>query len=242
MSRTTSVLVRGTLLLLTIGAVGGVAVAAGHPAVLRAATRAPDLLEAPAQAPQALAAITLLVAATAATLAWAWLLAAVVTCVADELRVGSNAGARRAPSALRPRLVRLMLGGVIGSAVALSVSPAHASDQQLDPILVAGLLLPDRPLGTVAPTRPVSQPTAQPTTQPTTQQPPRLGTVTVVAGDTLWGLAAELLPAGADAEAVDIAWRALHAANEDEVGADPDLIVPGTVLTVPSSLASGAGR
>ncbi|MFY9889611.1 MAG: LysM domain-containing protein [Streptosporangiaceae bacterium] len=60
---------------------------------------------------------------------------------------------------------------------------------------------------------------------------------TVVAGNTLSGIAAALgLPGG---------WHALYAANRLVIGADPNVISPGIVLTVPLSQAaspSGSGQ
>jgi LysM repeat protein len=51
---------------------------------------------------------------------------------------------------------------------------------------------------------------------------------TVAAGDTLAGIAAALdVPGG---------WPALYAANRHVIGADPDVIHPGTVLTIAPSL------
>jgi len=61
---------------------------------------------------------------------------------------------------------------------------------------------------------------------------------TVVAGDTLAGIAARLAVRGG--------WPALYAANRPRIGSDPNLIRPGTVLTVrraaPSPPAGGPGR
>jgi LysM repeat protein len=61
----------------------------------------------------------------------------------------------------------------------------------------------------------------------------------VVSGDTLAGIAAALAVRGG--------WPALYAANRRVIGPDPDVIRPGTVLTVarpaaPSSPASSPGR
>jgi LysM repeat protein len=53
---------------------------------------------------------------------------------------------------------------------------------------------------------------------------------TVAAGDTLSGIAAAL--------AVHGGWPALYAANRRAIGPDPNLIRPGTVLTVPRSVAA----
>jgi hypothetical protein len=55
---------------------------------------------------------------------------------------------------------------------------------------------------------------------------------TVRLHDTLWGIAAARLPAGS-AATIDRYWRQVYAANRAAVGADPDLIHPGTRLAVP---------
>jgi hypothetical protein len=57
---------------------------------------------------------------------------------------------------------------------------------------------------------------------------------TVRLHDTLWGIAAARLPAGSGSAAtIDRYWRQVYAANRAAVGADPDLIHPGTRLAVP---------
>jgi nucleoid-associated protein YgaU len=81
---------------------------------------------------------------------------------------------------------------------------------------LAGLPLPDR-VATSAPARPRG-------TGPAGYR--------VVAGDTLWTIAAAALPPGATEAEVDRAWRRIAAANAGVV-ADPDLIFPGTALRVP---------
>jgi hypothetical protein len=57
---------------------------------------------------------------------------------------------------------------------------------------------------------------------------------TVRLHDTLWGIVAARLPAGSGSAAtIDRYWRQVYAANRAAVGADPDLIHPGTRLAVP---------
>jgi nucleoid-associated protein YgaU len=62
---------------------------------------------------------------------------------------------------------------------------------------------------------------------------------TVVTGDTLWGIARSILsqsgthPDGGD---VSVAWKTIYESNTDVVGADPNLILPGQVLTIPGGL------
>jgi len=66
-----------------------------------------------------------------------------------------------------------------------------------------------------------------------------ISSYTVVAGDTLWGIAKRFLaqgsptPTGAE---ISIAWKAIYAANVDVVGDDPNLILPGQVLTIPGGI------
>jgi nucleoid-associated protein YgaU len=56
---------------------------------------------------------------------------------------------------------------------------------------------------------------------------------TVAVGDTLWDIAAaHLAPTGRTGPNVDRYWRQLYRANRPVVGADPDLIHPGTRLDV----------
>jgi len=62
---------------------------------------------------------------------------------------------------------------------------------------------------------------------------------TVVAGDTLWGIARRILDQrGIQATGAEIAtaWKAIYATNSDVVGDDPNLILPGQVLTIPGGV------
>lgn len=61
----------------------------------------------------------------------------------------------------------------------------------------------------------------------------RAGEHTIVAGDTLWDIAAgHLAPAERSAAATNRYWQQVYRANRSVVGADPDLIHPGTRLAV----------
>jgi LysM repeat protein len=60
---------------------------------------------------------------------------------------------------------------------------------------------------------------------------------TVVEGDTLWDIAAaRLAPADRSAGRIQRYWRQIYRTNRPAVGADPDLIHPGTRLRVPQFL------
>jgi nucleoid-associated protein YgaU len=62
---------------------------------------------------------------------------------------------------------------------------------------------------------------------------------TVISGDTLWGIARDALArGGADPTGSDIAsgWKAIYQSNVDVIGNDPNLILPGQVLTIPGGI------
>ena len=64
--------------------------------------------------------------------------------------------------------------------------------------------------------------------------------VVVHRGDTLWSIAAQHLgPEAGDAE-VARAWPEWYAANHDRIGDDPDLILPGQILRVPTPDQTGS--
>lgn len=145
----------------------------------------------------------------------AWL--GLVTAVAalDHLR---SRPTRPRSGALRPRLVQALVGATltcVGAQPAIASGPAPSDD---------ALPLPVRPVTAPAEAAPVEAPPAGPS--PTT-------TVRVRPGDALWSIAAELLAPGTDDAEVDRAWRGIYAANQERIGDDPDLLRPGTVLTVP---------
>lgn len=58
--------------------------------------------------------------------------------------------------------------------------------------------------------------------------------VTVRRGDTLWDLAAAHLPTEATDAEIAASWQRWHLENRDVIGSDPDLILPGQILTVPT--------
>ncbi|PJI95212.1 LysM peptidoglycan-binding domain-containing protein [Luteimicrobium subarcticum] len=87
----------------------------------------------------------------------------------------------------------------------------------------------------------VTGPTATASSSPPADRPdaPRAsrstaGQVVVLRGDTLWDIAARHLPGDATPADVARAWPRWYAANRTSIGADPDLIRPGTVLHAPS--------
>ena len=96
-----------------------------------------------------------------------------------------------------------------------------------------------------------------PAGDPPTAEAPSAPTTThrVSAGESLWSITEELLGAGAAGAPTDPssggppaqarvarAWPILYAANAESIGADPDIILPGTVLSVPEDLLRPPSR
>lgn len=106
----------------------------------------------------------------------------------------------------------------------------------------SGARSPSRPAPTLGPLGPAAnrstttdEPATARTPAPTTAPAPALdGTVRVRRGDTLWTIAARHLGTYATPAAIAKEWPRWYAANRRLVGADPDLILPGQVLTAPT--------
>lgn len=60
---------------------------------------------------------------------------------------------------------------------------------------------------------------------------------TVRAGDSLWGITADHLPADATDAEIAEAWPLVHQANRELIGDDPGLIHPGQVLSIPDEVS-----
>lgn len=145
---------------------------------------------------------------------WVWLALGSVLVAVRALHPRSWAARWR----LRwvPRVIRVVVPVLAGAAVtaapvsaATDGGPAHLVGEGATRAL-AGLPLPDR----------VSTGTRE------------QRTVVVRPGDSLWRIAARLLPDTAPDDDVDRGWRRLARANSARVP-DPDLIHPGTRLRVP---------
>jgi len=94
--------------------------------------------------------------------------------------------------------------------------------------LVAGTMALGLPPGSQA-AQPPTGPDAPPSSSPTH---------TVAPGESLWSITAHLLPTGSAPAQIAQDWPALYRANSEAIGADPSLIRPGTVLSVPDSLSA----
>jgi nucleoid-associated protein YgaU len=168
---------------------------------------------------------------------WLFLVAALALLSASARR--SSRSARRAVDLLTPRfargLVRVLLGAAVavgagGPAMASAVPSAAMSAGALPslapvpaPVVAAPELPPpidlDRP-GEVA-------------VKPSRSEPDVPESHRVQPGDTLWDLAAERLPAGSSPASITRSWQRWYAANRQQIGADPGLLLVGEVLVIP---------
>lgn len=132
-----------------------------------------------------------------------------------------------------PAVTRGVVTASLGFAVSAGVAGPALADPSVGPVGqpgssgLSGLALPDRADG------------SPPATRASRTAPPRTARAVVVhPGDSLWSIAAGLLAPDADDAAVTDAWHRLHHANASRVGADPDLILPGTRLVVPDDVTT----
>lgn len=180
-----------------------------------------------------------------ALLALAWAAIAVAGLAHELLRhpLGARGGSLPVPAAARQFIVGMLLGagalapGVAAAAPAQPVGVVVQADEPA-PVDLTYLGIP-----TPLDDRPTASPSAATTSATSTPGAPTTGVdrVLVERGDTLWGIAERLLaerPGLGDADVARAVHR-LYAANAAAIGPDPDLIRPGTRLTVPAGLASG---
>ncbi len=150
---------------------------------------------------------------------WCW-----AAATAALVAVGHG---RRARPRGCPRWVHRAVLGALGAALTGGLAtPASALDGENAPTasltVVRGLPYPDRAEGAAA--RPVL---ARPETTTGRRH-------VVVPGDTLWAIAArDLSPDASPADVTD-RWQCIYRLNRAAIGPDPDLIVPGTSLELPS--------
>ena len=170
------------------------------------------------------------VLASVEALAWlglalcgAWFAAAVLASARDIAHHPSRPLPRAARSCLRPPLVRTLLVVLVGGClVTPTVRPV--ADQGPGWAVLDGLPLPALPTGPAVVPAPPNRPRFLPRH------------VEVRPGDSLWSLTEGLLGTHSTAAAVARGWPLLHAANRARIGPDPDLVLPGTTLRVPTDL------
>jgi hypothetical protein len=166
-------------------------------------------------------------------------------------RLTGRAAFLLSPAAVR-NVLDLLVGGTLLAQAALTAMPSAAQGRIPDSIPTmttssasfigavgsVGSIRPTGPATRMGPaeTRPPSRRLAAPLPPWLGGGPskPRIGD-TVEPGDTLWDIAAtHLTPTQRSPATVHRYWQQLYRANRPAIGADPDLIHPGTRLDVPS--------
>ncbi|REF37546.1 LysM peptidoglycan-binding domain-containing protein [Thermasporomyces composti] len=160
----------------------------------------------------------------------------------DQPTQAAAAAAQMLPSLDRPGTIdsRLPSGVTLPSLDRPSGSDVVTSDVVASDI-VARLPMPDRPVADQAPVTgqaDLPNPERPQTSDPVTRAPVRdLGDVqqqvVVKRGDTLWDIAARHLGPGASNAEIHREWQRWYEANRQVIGDDPNLILPGQILTPP---------
>jgi nucleoid-associated protein YgaU len=164
-----------------------------------------------------------------------WLaVALLISLLAESGPLGQRL-AGPAANLLTPRRLRLLLRLACGIAVVAPVGlPAHAGEPgpagcpgSVCRPTAAALPIPDRPDVTAARLVEPVRASAQ-------------VTVVIRPGDTLWAIAAAHLPGTPGDAAIAAAWPVWFGANAAAIGDNPDLIHPGTRLSVPQQFRQPA--
>ena len=188
------------------------------------------------------------VLAAGAAVAW-WLAAGLATAagcagaraLGRRWSAGERFVARHAPAIVR-RGLALAAGAGLGLVSGVVPATAQSTDPPADIGWVATQVV-TTPSPTTPPT-PTPTPTASPATTPAVTTAAAAATpgtastastaqITVRPGDSLWKIAAAHLPAGATAADTAVAWPRLYETNRAVIGANPNVIRPGQVLTLP---------
>jgi len=196
-----------TMLRMTSGAVALLA-------LLAAGSAAVWLLAVPSLAPvHTFAGALVAVAVVTLAAGWGWLVVTTTAYAVSRLRSFERQAPRGCPWLARAVVAALL--GVGGTALPAHADPGGAT---MPGAGVAGLRLPDRVVG-------IGQVRHEATAGGRV--------VEVRPGESLWSIARAALPPDATAATITRAWHRIYAANQARIGADPDLILPGTSLRLP---------
>lgn len=217
----------------TTSALAFVAVAAGWVS-LRGMGRLADELARTPPMPAAVVSWAAWVAATGAVGGYALAVLRDVRLLADR-RQDSRVGPLASPRTVRARTAAALLGMTIypaGIATAADAAPAVAAIATAS----TGQVIVQVPDPGWVPTA-TEHPVAEIAVLTPTRDAPAAEQVVVRRGDCLWDIVRRHL--GPDATGPDVAraWPRWYAANREVIGPDPDLLLPGQVLVVPSEAA-----
>lgn len=189
-------------------------------------------------------AVLLVLAGLVLVLLCTW--AAVVVLLAMISAVRPERGAtsiwrRCAPSALRAPLAFLLGAGVLTMTACGQQATAPRAESSTPPAYVASSDVFDWPMTepatqSPAPSGPVEAPVVEVSAEPSSPGAPPAGTIAVQPGSCLWSIASEQLGPGASTGEIAHLVDEIYAVNADVIGPDPDLLRPGTQLSLPPAL------
>lgn len=165
-----------------------------------------------------------------------WLIALWVACGLAAMAVSLLPGrlgqvGRAVADRVTPAVVRRAVITAAGTSILLSpVAAAAAAPRTPPPPSSPASVLP--PLGW--PLDPDVAAGASHGAAPPGAQPPTADRVTVRPGDSLWSIAADRLGGKPSAARIQAEWPRWYAANRRVIGADPNLLRPGTSLYAPT--------
>ncbi len=182
-------------------------------------------------------------------LAW-WLVSLILAFVAGMLAQKAQTRVQRFASAAAPEYMKRIAIAVLGlnmiaipaataseSSVTVNITTSAAAEGAES---VSPLWVDSQENATLESVSPQWKPTRQPAQGGLLVKQQRAADirqhneVTVKPGDCLWTLAAEQLGSSATDQQIANQWQLWYSANQDVIGEDPDILLPGTVLTAPS--------
>ena len=172
-----------------------------------------------------------------------WLIALWVACGLTAIAVSVLPGrlgrlGRAVTDRVTPAALRRLMITAAGTSIMLSPTAAVAAPATGGPQAPPGAVSALPPLGWPLDPRP--GPVTGHGSAPPGAQPRSGDRVTVRPGDSLWSLAAQRLGARPSAARIQAEWPRWYAANRRVIGADPNLLQPGTSLLAPTPTRTDA--
>lgn len=172
-----------------------------------------------------------------------WLIALWVACGLAAIAVSLLPGrlgqlGRAVTDRVTPAALRRLMITAASTSIMLSPAVAVAAPATGGAPAPPGTTSALPPLGW--PLDPHPAPVTSHGSAPPSAQPRSADHVTVRPGDSLWSLAAERLGAKPSAARIQAEWPRWYAANRRVIGADPNLLQPGTSLLAPTPTRTDA--